>query len=273
MRVGIFDSGIGGLSVLHQALRMMPGVDFLYYADEEHVPYGEKTRRQIWEYIDGIIGFMLENRVDAIVIACNTATSVATKEYRGSFPVPIIGMEPAVKRAVELYHDAPGRILVAATPVTIAGEKLHDLLEKVDREENVDLVALPELVRLAEKGAFETEEAKRYLRGELGGYPLCEYKAFVLGCTHFNYFKALYRRIFPEGVHLVDGNEGTIRQLMRKLPGGCAPRADKNGGVEYYFSGKPVGKEDSIRIRKYMEQLAGQSCIHKVVSQDPGRDL
>ena len=111
MKIGIFDSGMGGLSVLHRALRMIPEADFLYYADEEHVPYGEKTSEQVRGYIDEIIAFMVKKQVDAIVIACNTATSVATKEYRSQFPLPIVGMEPAVKKAVEEYADRQGRIL------------------------------------------------------------------------------------------------------------------------------------------------------------------
>ena len=255
MRVGIFDSGIGGLSVLHQALREIPEAEFIYYADEEHVPYGEKTGEQIRGYIDEIIRFMLEKQVDAIVIACNTATSVATKEYRSRFPVPIIGMEPAVKQAVEVYGHLPGRILVAATPVTIAGDKLHHLLEQVDREDRVDLVALPGLVRFAERGDFHTEEITEYLRNELKNYSPENYKAFVLGCTHFNYFKAYYKRIFPDTVQLVDGNAGTIRQLMRKL--GIRKEKDPfekegNGRIQYYFSGKPVTKEEKKRIETYV---------------------
>ena len=110
MKIGIFDSGMGGLSVLHRALRMLPEADFLYYADEEHVPYGEKTREQVRGYIDEIIAFMIKKQVDAIVIACNTATSVATKEYRSQFPLPIVGMEPAVKKAFTarvMEHQPP----------------------------------------------------------------------------------------------------------------------------------------------------------------------
>lgn len=265
MRVGIFDSGIGGLSVLHQALRTIPEAEFLYYADEEHVPYGEKTEKQIKGYIDEIITFMLKQQVDAIVIACNTATSVATKEYRSRFPVPIIGMEPAVKQAVERYGHLPGRILVAATPVTIAGDKLHHLLEQVDTEDKVDLAALPGLVRFAEKGDFDTEEIMEYLKEALKDYPIHQYKAFVLGCTHFNYFTAYYKRIFPENVKYVDGNAGTIRQLLRKLKdtggkscnilSGEACYKENTGRVKYYFSGRPVTAGDRKRINAYMEQL------------------
>ena len=123
MKVGIFDSGMGGLSVLHRAMQMMPGVNYIYYADKKNVPYGEKTIGQVKVFVDEIIKFLVDKKVDAIVIACNTATSVATKEYRSEFPVPIIGMEPAVKKAVEEFADIPGRVLVAATPITIAAFK------------------------------------------------------------------------------------------------------------------------------------------------------
>lgn len=261
MRVGIFDSGMGGLSVLHQAFRELPGIDFIYYADERHVPYGEKTKEQIQRYIKEIIEFMLAKQVDAIVIACNTATSVATKEYRSRFPVPIIGMEPAVKQAVESFRGIPGRILVAATPLTIAGDKLHDLLEKVDHEEKVDLVALPGLVRFAEKGDFHTEAITEYLQEALKDFALEKYKAFVLGCTHFNYFKAYYKKIFPGKVRFIDGNAGTIRQLQRKLRIADKEKpadeilSGRQGSVEYFFSGEAVTEKDRKRIEAYIKQL------------------
>ena len=189
MKVGIFDSGMGGLSVLHRALQILPGIDYIYYADKEHVPYGEKTEEQVKQYVDEIIKFLIQKQVDAVVIACNTATSVATKEYRREFSVPIIGMEPAVKRAVEEYQEVPGRILVAATPITIAGKKLLKLVERVDAADHVDLIALPQLVRFAEMGEFESDNIVSYLKESLNGYPVQEYKALVMGCTHFNYFK------------------------------------------------------------------------------------
>ena len=178
MKIGIYDSGIGGLSVLHRALKKMPEAEFIYYADTKHVPYGEKTREQIKGYVEEVLNFLIAKEVDAIVIACNTATSVATKEFRGEFAVPIVGMEPAVKRALKLYQDMQKRILVTATPVTIAGEKLHSLLEKVDTEHEVDLAPLPKLVRFAEAGRFQDPEVDEYLKNSLpqnlpGRNPLC----------------------------------------------------------------------------------------------------
>lgn len=253
MKVGIFDSGMGGLSVLHRALQIMPDIDFIYYADKDHVPYGEKTEEQVKGFVEEIIDFMLRKQVDAIVIACNTATSVATKEYRSKFPVPIIGMEPAVKRAIEEYSDVPGRILVAATPITIAGEKLLDLVNRVDTKQDVDLIALPGLVRFAEQMEFESEDVVEYLRGNLKEYPVQDYKAVVMGCTHFNYFKENYKRVFPERTKYVDGIDGTLRQLSRKLP----ERSDRGcqGTVEYYYSGRPVSEKELLDIEGYLKQL------------------
>ena len=236
MKIGIYDSGIGGLSVLHRALKKMPEAEFIYYADTKHVPYGEKTREQIKGYVEEVLNFLIAKEVDAIVIACNTATSVATKEFRGEFAVPIVGMEPAVKRALKLYQDMQKRILVTATPVTIAGEKLHSLLEKVDTEHEVDLAPLPKLVRFAEAGRFQDPEVDEYLKNSLQSYTLNQYAAVVLGCTHFNYFKQSFRKIFPGEIHFVDGNEGTLRQLKRVLPEQTTPGEPSK--VTYYFSAK-----------------------------------
>lgn len=257
MKVGIFDSGIGGLSVLHHAMKKIPNGEFIYYADEAHVPYGEKSAEEIKTYIQSIFEFLIKEGVDAILIACNTATSVAAKEFRAQYPVPIVGMEPAVKKAVELYGDTGKRILVAATPVTIAGDKLHNLLERVDIEHDVDLIPLPRLVRFAESGDFDSEEVKAYLQEELKKFDLKNYCAVVLGCTHFNYFKETFRKVFPEDIHFVDGNEGTVNQLIRVA--GLDENVRRNPGLEpkvtYYYSGKKVSGEEAAEIENYMRQL------------------
>ena len=256
MKVGIFDSGIGGLSVLHHAMKKIPDGEFIYYADEAHVPYGEKSVEEIKTYIHSIFEFLIKEGVDAILIACNTATSVAAKEFRAQYPVPIVGMEPAVKKAVELYGDTGKRILVMATPVTIAGDKLHNLLERVDTEHDVDLIPLPKLVRFAECGDFDSEEVKAYLREELKQFDLKNYTAVVLGCTHFNYFKETLRKVFPEYIHFVDGNEGTVNQLIRVT--GVDADGSRNGlepKVTYYYSGKKVSEEEAAEIENYMRQL------------------
>ena len=151
MKIGIFDSGIGGVSVLNEAFHRLPDQDYIFYADVDHVPYGIKSSEQIIEYTDSITAFLIEQGVDAILIACNTATAVAADYLRSKYPVPIIGMEPAVKPAVEEAKE--GRVLVMATPVTIRENKLHTLLERVDTQHRVDLLPMPGLVRFAEDEA------------------------------------------------------------------------------------------------------------------------
>ena len=253
MKIGIFDSGLGGLSVLHEARKLLPNADYIYYADKAHVPYGEKKPEEIRGFVKDIFEFMIDQQVDAIVIACNTATSMVDKAYREQFPIPIVGMEPAVKKAVDLYGEEQKRILVAATPITIGGNKLHELVSHVDTQQKVDLVALPGLVRLAEKGHFNSVEVEDYLREALKDFNLSEYGTVVLGCTHFNYFKESFQKIFNGRVHFLDGNEGTVHQLMRLIS--AEPKKAEKGKVTYYFSGEEVNREEGKMIEKCMKQL------------------
>lgn len=248
MKIGIFDSGIGGLSVLHTALSLLPNEQFIYYADESHVPYGEKTKEEIVGYVDEIIQFMINHEAKAIVIACNTATSAAVALMRKKYTLPIIGMEPAVKKAIDLYGHQ--KILVCATPITVKGEKMMKLVEKVDKEHLVDLVALPGLVHFAEKQQFDGEEVLSYLKDSLSYFDLDGYESLVLGCTHFNYFKDSFQKLMPD-VHFLDGNVGTVNQLMKNIE----PETNKQT-VDFYYSGKAVDDQQELqRIKKYMLRL------------------
>lgn len=215
MKIGVFDSGIGGLSVLYEGLMELPDETFLFYADSSHVPYGEKSRDEVIRYVENAVRFLIEEKVDAVVLACNTATSVAGKLLRSKYELPIIGMEPAAKKALDSFSEK--RVLVVATPITVKGDKMQDLIGKIDTHHLVDLQPLPKLVRFAENGVFESEEVFEYLRSELSEYDWEAYSSLVLGCTHFNYFKDAFRQIIPETVHFIDGNEGTIHQLSRML--------------------------------------------------------
>lgn len=248
MKIGIFDSGMGGLSVLHTAVSLLPNEQFIYYADENHVPYGEKTKEEIIGYVDEIIQFMIDHGAKAIVIACNTATSAAVALMRKKYALPIIGMEPAVKKAIDLYGQK--KVLVCATPITVKGEKMLKLVEKVDEKHLVDLVALPGLVRFAEKQQFDGEEVLAYLQDSLSYFDLDEYETLVLGCTHFNYFKDSFQKIMPH-VHFLDGNVGTINQLIKNIE----PEMNKQT-IDFYYSGKIVDdKQELLRIKKYMLRL------------------
>ena len=258
MKIGIFDSGIGGLSVLNEACHRLPEQEFIFYADTDHVPYGTKTPEQIIGYAKEITEFLISKGAEAIVVACNTATSVAIKELRSRYELPILGMEPAVKPAVEGTEDK--RIMVIATPVTIREDKLKDLLHRVDGDHRVDLLAMPRLVEFAEREEFESEAVAEYLRQQFSPFDKSQYCALVLGCTHFNYFKPAYKRYFGEDTLLVDGNKGTVKHLAEVLN----LELDQNNVVEndlehnmlcmknteYFFSGKKVEDEKTLEHLK-----------------------
>ena len=264
MRIGIFDSGMGGLSVLHEAYHMLRGEEFIFYADTKHVPYGTKTEEEIKGYTSKITEFLLNKKVDAIVIACNTATSVAVAGLREKYNIPIIGMEPAVKPAVEKTDDG-ARILLMATPVTLREEKLAKLLSRVDVAHRVDLLEMPKLVSFAENEEFDSEAVRDYLRERCAELDLSRYSALVLGCTHFNYFKPLYKEILGKNIELFDGNAGTVRHLSDIL-GIKIKYDDENEMIFnepqdivvgkrtlYYESGDEI--TDNNRLEKYVRML------------------
>ena len=249
MKIGIFDSGMGGLCVLHQAAKRLPNDEFIYYADEKNVPYGEKTIEQIMGYVDEIVQFMINQGCDAIVIACNTATSVAANAMRKKYNIPIIGMEPAVKKAID--EDGKHRVLVIATPVTVKGEKMHNLINRVDPNNLADLIALPMLVRFAERQEFNSPAVEGYLTNVFSNYHLEDYSSIVLGCTHFNYFKDTIRKLLPEHIRFIDGNEGTINNLINHLPS-----HGDHQTITYYFSGQKVTEANDLqRIQNYLSRL------------------
>lgn len=259
MKIGFFDSGIGGLSVLHHAMKALPEEEYLFYMDSDHVPYGEKTKEEIIDYVTEAVRFMVDHDCKAVVIACNTATAVAASLLREKFDLPIIGIEPAVKPAVENSEDK--RVLVIATPVTVREEKLKLLIDRVDEEHQVDLLALPKLVRFAEDMQFESEECYQYLKQELGKYPLENYADLVLGCTHYNYFKNVYRKIIPEDMSIIDGNEGTVKQLRRVLEQHNLLE-NNTCNVTYYKSGREITDQKELdRMDSLHERLEQMSKI------------
>lgn len=225
MRIGVFDSGVGGVTVLAEALRRLPAEDYLYFADTLHVPYGEKSKEDVRSYIFEAVEQMVEAGMKALVIACNTATSIAVSSLRERYTFPIIGMEPAVKPAVLRNADGEKRVLVLATNLTLKEAKFKQLVSAVDHKHIVDYKALPGLVELAERGVFGGAEAERYLRDELEPLALAQYGTVVLGCTHFPLFEQELAGLLPAGTDLIHGAEGTVKHLTsvlerEKLAGG-----------------------------------------------------
>lgn len=250
--IGVFDSGIGGLSVLAAARQKMPDVNFIYYADTDHVPYGTKSREEIVTYSLAAADFLVSNGAEAVLVACNTATSMAVELLRASFSCPVVGMEPAVKPAI-IRHPKE-RILVTATPATIHGQKLHDLLERnADDGVQIDLVPLPDLVVFAENGIFDPDVVGAYIQSRI---QRSDYTACVLGCTHFPYFKDSFRLVLPDA-ELIDGTLGTVNRLCAVTGYDPPSEAVKSAGsVQYYRTGEKVVNPVSIDFYESLQRRA-----------------
>ena len=154
MYIGFFDSGIGGLSVLKEALKILPNENYIYYGDTENAPYGTKTKEEVKDLTFRAVEFLDKHKIKALVVACNTATSAAVRELREKYSFPIIGMEPAIKPAVENNQKKGKRVLTLATPLTLKEEKFQSLISKFDVEHIVDMLPAPKLVEFAEKFIF-----------------------------------------------------------------------------------------------------------------------
>lgn len=258
MKIGIFDSGIGGLSLLHQAMITLPEVEYVFYADTDHVPYGEKPASEIRDYVDHAVGFLVDKGCAAIVLACNTATSVAISFLREKYKLPVIGIEPAVKPAVE--HCGDRRVMVIATPVTTNEAKLRNLIMRFDHDNVVDTVALPGLVRFAQEDEFDSVNVINYLNNAFSGYNLHDYSQLVLGCTHFNYFKDSFAKIFGSDTEIIDGNQGVSNNLKNTLiKNGLLEKGAKpldKPQVEYYYSDRHINTaEELAHIKGLHERL------------------
>ncbi len=216
--IGVLDSGLGGISVLRELVREMPGENYIYYGDSANAPYGVKTHGEITELCERVVAKLLEHGVKAVVIACNTATSVAAGHLRKKYPdLPIIGEEPALKPAVE--NSCGGTCVVMATKATLEGEKFRTLLEKYAVGKKVVPIPAPKLVEFVESGIFGGEEVEAYLKelfAPLGGE---KPESVVLGCTHFPFVANSVKKVLGDGVKIYDGGHGAALQTKRVLDG------------------------------------------------------
>ena len=247
--IGVFDSGIGGLTVLKEIIKILPNEEFIYYADTDNVPYGIKPKEEVKEYINQAVKFLIDKDVKAIVIACNTATSIAINDLRKKYSLPIIGIEPAAKPAIE--NRGQKKVLIMATPTTIREEKLHNLLKKFSAEEFVDLIAMPKLVEYAESVEFNSKEIEDYLKKQLQEFNLNDYSEIVLGCTHFPFFKEKIKKVVPQNINIIDGSKGVANRLKDILQKNDL-LGNNNLKIEYYYSGRKV--EDCEKLEKILKR-------------------
>lgn len=214
--IGVFDSGLGGVSVLKKIIELLPNEKFIYYGDSGNAPYGVKTDEEVYELTEKVFLKLLDMGAKAVVVACNTATSVAVRRLRQEYPdVPIIGIEPAIKPAAENHKGQ--RIVVMATSVTLRREKFVNLMSKYSQDAEIIPMPCPGLMEFIEKDNMESEELTEYLKERfsvLGDRPA---DAVVLGCTHYPFIADKIRCVAGPQAVLYDGGAGVARELRRRL--------------------------------------------------------
>jgi glutamate racemase len=214
--IGFFDSGVGGISVLKEAVAFLPYENFIYFGDSKNAPYGVKSVKEVKELTFRAVEFLLNKDVKAVVVACNTATSAAIEDLRVNYrECPIIGIEPALKPAVEL--EKKGKIIIMATPMTLAENKFKRLMIKYSAEHDIEPLPCPGLVELIENGILEGERVEEYLRNKLKPFENSEVAAVVLGCTHYPFVKSSIKAVLKDDASIIDGSAGTVKQLKRQL--------------------------------------------------------
>lgn len=212
--IAVFDSGVGGISVLRELVKWMPEEKYLYFGDSANAPYGKRSTAEVKQLTLDAAAILMERGVKALVVACNTATAVAITDLRAAYPDTIvIGIEPALKPAVLAYPQ--GSVGIIATPVTLSGGKLSRLMARFPHPDT-RLIPAPGLVELVESGLADSPQMDDFLRPILTPYR-GQLDALVLGCTHYPFVVPSIRRILGEETQLFDGGPGTARHAVRRL--------------------------------------------------------
>lgn len=248
--IAVFDSGLGGLSVLRHLRRRMPGERFLYYGDSAHAPYGVRSRAEVEALTLSTAERLMSRGLKALVVACNTATSAAIEPLRAKYPdLIVVGIEPALKLAVDRFPG--GRIGVMATPVTLREEKFCHLLTRYAAKCQVYKIPAPQLVPLIEEGRVDTPIMEQTLHSLLDPFA-DKMDALVLGCTHFPFASHAMERLLGPRVAVLDGGDGTARETLHRLE---AADLLENGPGQLILENS-LGTQDILRRSRRMLGLA-----------------
>ena len=238
--IGVFDSGVGGLSILREIHKQLPNEPLCYFADQAHVPYGPRSLEQVRQFSLGITQFLLDQNCKLVVVACNTASAAALHHLRRTFrSTPIVGMEPAVKPAAELSQSK--RVAVLATPATFQGELFASVVERFAQGVDVIQIVLPGLVEQIEAGEVEGAETRRILEAKLRPVTGQAVDTLVLACTHYAFVIPLLEEIVGPSVRVIDPAPAIARQTARLLETHkLAAASDVTGSARFVTSGDPL---------------------------------
>jgi glutamate racemase len=254
--IGIFDSGVGGLSVLRAIRAQMPCHPVVYLADQGHVPYGARTRDEVRAFAVGITRFLLNQGAQIIVVACNAASAAALYHLRATFPeIPFVGMEPAVKPAASTTHS--GVIGVLATPVTFQGELYASVVERYAKDVTILKDTCPGLVKQIEDGQLDAPETRTILQRALDPMITAGIDTVVLGCTHYPFIIPLVQQIVGPAVQVIDPAPAVARQTGRLLQSrGLLMSCKDKVPVRFYTTGDPY------HLSEMLPRLLGE--VHDV---------
>ncbi|WP_025109345.1 glutamate racemase [Pseudomonas sp. H1h] len=251
--IAVFDSGVGGLSVLAEIQRLLPQESLLYFADCGHIPYGEKTPEFIRQRCNVMAGFFREQGAKALVIACNTATVAAVADLRRDFPQwPIVGMEPAVKPAAAATRS--GVVGVLATTGTLQSAKFAALLDRFATDVRVVTQPCPGLVELIESGDLHSSELRALLKHYVDPLLANGCDTIILGCTHYPFLKPMLKTMIPESISLIDTGAAVARQLQRLLAERELLAEGPNRPVRFWTSADPESFRKTLPL---LGQVAG----------------
>jgi glutamate racemase len=251
--IGIYDSGVGGLSILQTLARRLPAEKFVYVADSGNAPYGDKSAAFIEHRALNIATFMRAQHIKALVLACNTVSAVAAASLRRAFQFPIVAMEPAIKPAVA--HSQSGVVLVMGTTATIASRAVLDLCERFGKGSRILLQGCPGLVDLVEQGLIDAEVTCHLLEGYLRPPLLEGADTIVIGCTHFTFLVDAIKRIAGPGVSIVEPSEAIAMQLSRTLVQGPGFATAEWPATPVYFTYGPRSNLES-----FLANTVGSRC-------------
>jgi glutamate racemase len=242
-KIGVLDSGVGGLSVLREIHRLLPDYPTIYVADQQHLPYGARPAHEVRAFVFDIVRFLIDQGAAVIVLACNAASAASLLPLREAFPhIPFVGMEPAVKPAAESTRT--GVIGVLTTRTTANGQLYARVLDFFTHDVRVITQVAPELVTIVEGDSQHTPESRGVIQGYIA--PLVEAGAdrIVLGCTHFPFLAPTIQQMVGSGITLVDPGPAVARQVARVWPRHVPAHSDTN---QYFTSGDPAQFQNMLR--------------------------
>lgn len=261
--IGVFDSGVGGLSVLRHLRETLPGEDFLYVADSAYAPYGARTPQQIRERTFKIADFLVQRGAKLLVVACNTATAAAVAELRQRHALPVVAMEPGIKPAVERTRS--GVIGVLATAGTLESARFFSLVSRHAGSADVITQPCPGLVERIEANDLRSPATRQLLQSCLEPLLARGADVVVLGCTHYPFLRPLVEELVGPDIAVLDTGAAVAKEVVRRLEASALRRADANvGGERFWTSADPQRAEavfralwrDDARVEKFVEEEA-----------------